>query len=174
MSSHVFRGRVWKFGDNVTTDEIIPGRYRFKTDDIGEWAKHVLEGADPEFPKKVRPGDVVVAGKNFGSGSSREPAPLVIKHAGISAVIAKSFARIFFRNAINVGLPVVICEQLPDVTEAGDVVEVDLEKGMVRNLTKSVEFAATKIPNFLMQILMDGGLVEHIRKRGGAVWQDIG
>ncbi len=151
-------GRVWKFGDNIDTDVIIPGKY-LRTTDMAVFASHVLEGIDPEFPKKVKKGDIIVAGRNFGCGSSREQAPLALKHAGISCVVAESFARIFFRNAINVGLPII--EAKIDCKE-GDIIEIDLEKGVVKREGKN--YPATRLPDFLREILADGGLVEHRKK----------
>jgi len=151
-------GRVWKFGDNIDTDVIIPGKY-LRTTDMNVFASHVLEGIDPEFPKKVKTGDIIVAGKNFGCGSSREQAPLALKHAGIACIVAESFARIFFRNAINVGLPII--ETKIDCAE-GDIIEIDLGNGIVKNNDET--FSATKLPDFLREILADGGLVEHRKK----------
>ncbi len=160
----VLRGRVWKFGDNISTDHIIPGRYYHLRSNLPELAKHVMEDADPEFPKKVKPGDFIVAGKNFGMGSSREHAAIVIKLANVSAVIAKSFARIFFRNAINNGLPVVIADT--DKIDNGDELEVDLEKGIIRNLTKNIEIKIQPLPEVMLDILKEGGIVEYIKKHG--------
>ncbi|MFZ3169838.1 MAG: homoaconitase small subunit [Candidatus Methanoperedens sp.] len=151
-------GKAWKFGDNIDTDVIIPGKY-LRTTDMNVFASHVMEGIDPEFPKKVRKGDIIVAGKNFGCGSSREQAPLALKYAGIACIVAESFARIFFRNAINVGLPII--EARIDCKE-GDNIEIDLEKGIVKNNGKT--YPATKLPDFLREILADGGLVEHRKK----------
>ncbi|HHV63129.1 MAG TPA: 3-isopropylmalate dehydratase small subunit [Firmicutes bacterium] len=157
-------GRAHRFGDNVNTDYIISGKYKFKTLDMNELAKHVMEDLDPEFYNKVREGDFIVAGRNFGCGSSREQAPLAIKHARIGAVIARSFARIFYRNAINKGLPVVECDtsQIDD----GDELEVDLGRGVVRDLTKGIEISAKPLPPVMLKILSDGGLVEHFKKYG--------
>ena len=152
-------GRVWKFGDNIDTDVIIPGKY-LRTTDMSVFAAHVMEGINPQFSQKVKKGDIIVAGKNFGCGSSREQAPLALKHAGISCIVARSFARIFFRNAINVGLP--IMEAGIDCEE-GDTVEIDLEKGLVKNRNQA--YAGTKLPDFLLDILIDGGLVEHRKKK---------
>ena len=163
----VLRGRAHKFGDDVNTDYIISGKYKFKTLDMSELARHVFEDIDPDFVKRLRLGDFVVAGRNFGCGSSREQAPLALKHAGVGAVLAKSFARIFFRNAINTGLPVVECDT--DGIEDGDELEVDLERGMVRNLTKGTEIPIRPLPKVMLRILQDGGLVEHIRKHGDFV-----
>lgn len=152
-------GRVWKFKDNIDTDVIIPGKY-LRTTDMSVFASHVMEGIDPEFPKKVKKGDIIVAGKNFGCGSSREQAPLALKHAGVACIVAESFARIFFRNAINVGLPII--EVAPECHE-GDIIEIDLEKGIVKTGDRS--YTCTKLPDFLREILADGGLVEHHKKK---------
>ena len=161
------RGKVWKFGDDVSTDHITPGRYYHLRSNMPELAKHVMEDADPEFPKKMKAGDFIVAGKNFGMGSSREHAPLAIKIAGVSAVIAKSFARIFYRNAINVGLPVLIADT--DEIEAGDEIEVNLSSGAIRNITKGIEIPTTPLPEIMIKILNEGGLVEYVKKRGDLV-----
>jgi methanogen homoaconitase small subunit len=152
-------GRVWKFGDDIDTDVIIPGKY-LRTKDMQVFAAHAMEGIDPEFAKKVKPGDIIVAGTNFGCGSSREQAPLALKYAGVACIIAKSFARIFFRNAINVGLP--LLEADIDCQE-GDKVKVDLLKGEVTVPEKGA-FKGNKLPDFLLEILTDGGLVEHRKK----------
>ncbi|MCL0032556.1 3-isopropylmalate dehydratase small subunit [Peptococcaceae bacterium] len=159
-------GNAHKFNlDDINTDYIISGKYKFKTLDMKELAKHVMEDLDPEFYSKINEGDFIVAGNNFGCGSSREQAPLAIKNAGISAVIAKSFARIFYRNAINTGLPVVECDT--DKIEAGDRLEVDLKKGVVRNITKNIEIKTNPLPSVMIKILNDGGLIAHFRKYGG-------
>ena len=152
-------GKVWKFGDNIDTDLIIPGKH-LRTTDMSVFAAHAMEGIDPGFSKKVQNGDIIVAGKNFGCGSSREQAPLALKHAGIACVVAESFARIFFRNAINVGLPII--EAKPDCDE-GDIIEIDLEEGNVKN--KDNTYPGSKLPDFLRDILADGGLVEHRKKK---------
>lgn len=151
-------GKAWKFGDNIDTDVIIPGKY-LRTTDMSVFAAHAMEGVDPLFSQKVKTGDIIVAGGNFGCGSSREQAPLALKHAGVACVVAESFARIFFRNAINVGLPII--EAKIDCEE-GEIIEIDLENGIVRSGKKKV-FAA-KLPFFLREILADGGLVEHRKK----------
>jgi len=156
--NNIISGKAWKFGDNVDTDVIIPGKY-LRTTDMNVFASHVMEGIDPLFSQKVRKGDIIVAGKNFGCGSSREQAPLALKYAGIACIVAESFARIFFRNAINVGLPII--EARIDCEE-GDNIEIDLEKGIVKNNGKT--YPATKLPDFLREILADGGLVEHRKK----------
>ncbi len=160
----ILRGRVWKFGDNVSTDHITPGRYFHLRSNIEELAKHIMEDADPNFMNKFRPGDLIAAGRNFGCGSSREHAPLALKVAGVSAVLAKSFARIFFRNAINVGLPVLIVDT--DGINEGDYLEVDLLRGIVRDVTKNLELRAKPLPDFTLKILECGGLVEYIKKYG--------
>ena len=158
------KGRAWKFGDNITTDHIIPGRYYHLRSYPEKLAEHLMEDADPEFVRKIKPGDFIVAGKNFGMGSSREHAPMVIKLNKISAVLAKSFARIFYRNAINVGLPVLIINT--DPIETGDELEVDFKDGKVRILNKDLELQAKPLPDVMLRILEDGGLVEHIKKHG--------
>ncbi len=160
----ILKGRAWKFGDDISTDHITPGRYFHLRSNIEELAKHVMEDADPDFMKKFRPGDFIVAGKNFGMGSSREHAPLALKVAGVSAVLAKSFARIFYRNAINVGLPVLMVDT--DPIDSGDELEVDLAKGVVRDLTKGMEMKAKPLPEIMIRILEEGGLVEFVKKHG--------
>jgi 3-isopropylmalate/(R)-2-methylmalate dehydratase small subunit len=163
------KGRVWKFGDDISTDLIIAGKYKFQTIDFDELAKHAMEGADPDFAQKVSKGDLIVAGKNFGCGSSREQAPVVLKRAGVSAIIAKSFARIFYRNSLNVGLPLVECPEAVDKIKAGQTVEISLSGGLV--LAGGETFSFKPIPAFLMEILKDGGLVEHYKKRGSFPWE---
>lgn len=149
------KGRVWIFGNDVDTDVIIPGKY-LRTTDMQVFADHVLEGIDPTFPAKVKKGDIIVAGDNFGCGSSREQAPLALKYAGVSCVVARYFARIFFRNAINVGLPLIEA----DVTcKEGDEVEIDLPRGTVT--VNGKVYQGNKLPDFLLEILTDGGLVAH-------------
>ncbi|MCK9222445.1 MAG: 3-isopropylmalate dehydratase small subunit [Limnochordia bacterium] len=158
------QGEAWKFGDNISTDHIAPGRLFHLRSNLPELAKHVLEDADPDFAKKVQKGDFVVGGSNFGLGSSREHAPTIIKLAGVSAVLAKSFARIFFRNAINVGLPVLICDT--DQIQQGDELEVDLEMGRILNKTQNVTLEFSPLPPVMLQILQDGGLAAHVQKHG--------
>lgn len=160
----ILKGKTWKFGDDISTDLIAPGRYFHLRSNLPELAKHVLEDADPQFASKMNKGDFVVGGNNFGLGSSREHAPTIIKLAGVSAVLAKSFARIFFRNAINVGLPVLICET--DKIDQEDSLEVDLAKGTIRNLTKDIELRFSPLPQVMITILNDGGLAAHIQKHG--------
>jgi len=158
------KGKVHKFGNDVNTDYIISGRHKFKTLDMRELAKHVMEDLDPEFYSKVSKGDFIVAGKNFGCGSSREQAPLAIINADISAVIAKSFARIFYRNCINTGLPLIECDT--DQIANGDELEVDLQQGVLHNRTQNIDIAITPLPPVMLKILSDGGLVEHFKKYG--------
>ncbi|MFZ5647631.1 MAG: 3-isopropylmalate dehydratase small subunit [Bacillota bacterium] len=161
----IYTGKAHKFGDDVNTDYIISGKYKFKTLDMKELAKHVMEDLDPDFYNKVSHGDFIVAGSNFGCGSSREQAPLAIKHANISAVLAKSFARIFYRNCINTGLPVVECDT--DLIGSGDVIEADLAKGIIINITTGTEIPVKPLPGVMIKILNDGGLAPHFRKYGG-------
>ena len=163
-SAGVLRGKAHKFGDDVSTDLITPGRLVHLRSNLPELAKHVLEDADPEFAKKVQKGDFVVGGRNFGLGSSREHAPTVIKLAGVSAVLAKSFARIFFRNAINIGLPAIECDT--DRIAPGDSLAVDLAGGVVRNVTQGTSIAFAPWPPVMRKILDDGGLLEHVKKHG--------
>jgi 3-isopropylmalate/(R)-2-methylmalate dehydratase small subunit len=160
----ILRGKAHKFGDSISTDHIIPGRYASLRSNLPELAKHVLEDADPAFVKKVKPGDFVVGGSNFGLGSSREHAPLVIKMAGVSAILAKSAARIFFRNAINLGLPVLICNT--DEIDDGDELEIDLAGGTVRDRTNGSVLTFGRIPEVMLRILNEGGLIPYIQKRG--------
>jgi 3-isopropylmalate dehydratase, small subunit len=159
------QGKVHKFANDVNTDYIISGRHKFKTLDMKELAKHVMEDLDPEFYSKVEAGDFIVAGTNFGCGSSREQAPLAILNANISAVIAKSFARIFYRNCINTGLPLVECDT--DKIDEGDELKVDLAGGVLHNVTKDVDIPITPLPSVMLKILNEGGLVEHFKKYGG-------
>jgi 3-isopropylmalate dehydratase small subunit len=161
MSTYV--GRAHVYGDNIDTDRIIPGKYT-KTLDLSDLAAHVLEDVDPEFSQRVRPGDILVAGDNFGAGSSREQAPLAIKTAGVSVVVANSFARIFYRNAINIGLPVVEVGQ--HQIKDGHEVEVDLDRGLVIDRTAGERYRATKMPEVMVQILNAGGLVNYLRQHG--------
>ena len=158
------KGKVHKYGANVDTDAIIPARY-LNVSEPEELAQHCMENIDSEFLNRVESGDIIVADTNFGCGSSREHAPLAIKAAGISCVIAKSFARIFFRNAINIGLPLLECTEAVDSTEAGDILEVDLATGEVRNITRDKTFIAEPYPDFMMGIINVGGLVEYTRKK---------
>jgi len=157
-------GEVHKYGADVNTDVIIPARY-LNISEPAELAKHCMEDIDEDLVKKVKPGDIIMATTNFGCGSSREHAPLAIKASGISCVIAKSFARIFFRNAINIGLPLLECDEAVDKTEAGDTLEVDLSNGRIKNLTKSMDFRAKPYPDFMAELISAGGLIEYTKKR---------
>ena len=156
------KGKCWKFGDNINTDEIIPARY-LNTIDTKELASHCMEDADPYFTKKAKQGDVIVAGENFGCGSSREHAPIAIKAAGISSVIAKSFARIFFRNAINIGLPIFECPDAAEQIREGDEIEVNLETGEIMNITSKKRFKFEPFPPELREIIQAGGLMNFVK-----------
>ncbi len=158
------KGKAWKFGDNISTDHIAPGRLFHLRTNLPELAKHVLEDADPDFAKNMTTGDFVVGGNNFGLGSSREHAPQVLKIAGVNAVLAKSFARIFFRNAINIGLLAVECDT--EKINQGDEIELDLSQGIIKNLTQKTEIEITPLPEVMIKILNDGGLAKHIEKNG--------
>ena len=164
-NSGILTGRSFKFGDDISTDLIAPGRLFHLRSDLPELAKHVLEDADPEFAGKVKPGDFVVGGRNFGLGSSREHAPLIMKMAGVGAVLAKSFARIFFRNSINVGLPALICDT--DKIDEGDILEIDLKKGIIDNKTRNLKLQFNPLPEVMIKILNDGGLASHITRNKG-------
>jgi 3-isopropylmalate/(R)-2-methylmalate dehydratase small subunit len=157
-------GTAIKFGDNVDTDVILPGKYLVLIDPY-ELAKHAMEGLDPAFPEKAKNGVIVVGGKNFGCGSSREQAPLALKYSGVKCVLAESFARIFFRNAINIGLPVIEHKGISTAINNGDEVAVDFEAGTIQNLTQGKSFQAVKLPPFIIEILTDGGLIENLRRR---------
>jgi 3-isopropylmalate/(R)-2-methylmalate dehydratase small subunit len=160
------QAKAFKYGDDINTDYIISGKYKFKSNDMVAMAVHAMEELDPEYFNKVSPnGGFLVAGKNFGMGSSREQAPLVLINSNTKAVLAKSFARIFYRNAINTGLPVVECDT--DQIDDGDELDVDLQGGVVRNLTKGTEITFAPLPPVMAQLLADGGLVEHFKKHGG-------
>ena len=156
------KGRVWKYGDNVDTDVIIPARY-LNVSTAAELAEHCMEDLDPAFVRQVQPGDVIMGGSNFGCGSSREHAPLAIKAAGVGCVIAKSFARIFFRNAINIGLPILSCPEAVEATQAGQTLEVELETGAIRNLDTGATFQAEPFPPFMLDLIRAGGLVEYTK-----------
>lgn len=161
-----FTGKVWKFGNDVNTDEIIPARYLSLVKGP-LLAEHVMEDADPKFPSKVQKGDIIVAGKNFGCGSSREHAPVAIKAAGVSCVIAHSFARIFFRNAFNTGLLIFECPAAAEALNEGDVIEVDAEGGTITNTRTGATFEVAPIPPFMKELLRNGGLIEHLKKQQG-------
>lgn len=157
-------GRAFKFGDGISTDHIIPGKYAYLRSNLPELAKHVMEDADPTFASRVKPGDFIVGGSNFGLGSSQEHAPLVIKMAGVKAILAKSVARIFFRNAINLGLPVLICNT--DEISDGDTLEIDLQAGTITDKTNGKRLTFGKIPEVMLRILDEGGLLLYIEKHG--------
>ena len=160
----MLKGRAFKFGDNISTDHIIPGRFAHLRSNLPELAKHVMEDADPTLVSRVKAGDFIVAGSNFGLGSSREHAPLVIKMAGVRAILAKSVARIFFRNAINLGLPVLICDT--SLIDDGDELEVDLAAGTVNDITNGNQLTFNQIPKVMLRILDEGGLIPYIQKYG--------
>jgi 3-isopropylmalate/(R)-2-methylmalate dehydratase small subunit len=160
----VISGKVVKFGDNVDTDVILPGKYLVLINPE-ELAQHAMEGLYSNFPDKAKTGPILVAGKNFGCGSSREQAPLALKHAGVKCVLAESFARIFFRNAINIGLPVLECRNLASKIDEGDEITVDLEAGKIQNLAKNTILTTAQLPSFILEILSDGGLIENLRRK---------
>lgn len=163
MSTAIIRGRVWKYGHGVNTDVIFPGKYTYTVTGPAEMARHALEDLDPDFAANVRPGDVIVAGKNWGNGSSREQAVTCLVQAGVGAVIAVSFARIWYRNAINNGLPALTCPQAVAALNTGDTVEVDLPAGLIR--CRAGEFAFPPFPASVQAILADGGLIPHLKKQ---------
>ena len=158
------KGKAFKFGDGISTDHIAPGRLFHLRSNLEEFSKHVLEDADPEFASKMQKGDFVVGGNNVGLGSSREHAPQIIKIAGVGAVIAKSFARIFYRNAINIGLLLIECDT--DKIDAGDELELDVKNGILTDVTKNIEIKITPLPDVMIKLLNDGGLIEHLKKHG--------
>ena len=160
----IFKGKVWKFGDNIDTDAIIPARY-LNTSDPAELAKHCMEDADADFIKKMKPGDIILGGENFGCGSSREHAPIAIKAAGVSCVVAKSFARIFFRNAFNMGLPIFESKELADAVDEGKEIVIDSNRGLITLSGSDQTFPISPIPPFMEQLLADGGLMKHIAKK---------
>ena len=157
-------GSAIKLGNNTGTDVILPGKYLVLTNPM-DLAKHAMEGLDSSFPQKAGKGIVIVAGKNFGCGSSREQAPLALKYAGVKCVVAESFARIFFRNAINIGLPVIECKGISTAVDSGDEVAVDFDSGEIRNISKGKALSGVKLPSFIQQILADGGLIENLQRR---------
>ncbi|HUY11538.1 MAG TPA: 3-isopropylmalate dehydratase small subunit [Candidatus Dormibacteraeota bacterium] len=158
------RGRAHTYGKNVDTDVIIPGKYCSIVDQA-ELGTHAMEGIDPEFASRVKPGDIIVADSNFGCGSSREVAPIAIKGAGVSAVVAKSFARIFYRNAINIGLPILECPEAVDAISAGDEIEIDAAAGTIRNVTRNAEYHAAEFPPFMRSLIEAGGLIPYVERR---------
>jgi 3-isopropylmalate/(R)-2-methylmalate dehydratase small subunit len=157
------KGRVFKYGDDINTDVIFPGKYTYTISDPQEMAQHALEDLDPEFTEKVHKGDIIVAGKYFGCGSSREQAVTCLKEAGISVIIAESFARIYYRNCINSGLPPLVLKDTSEFSD-GDEVEVTVETGKIRNLTSGKTYTVTPLPPFVMEIIDDGGLIPHLKK----------
>lgn len=159
----IIKGRVWKFKDNIDTDVIIPARY-LNTSDSKELALHCMEDYDPKFTKKLDRGDIIVAGKNFGCGSSREHAPIALKAAGVSCIIAKSFARIFFRNAINIGLPIFESEEVVDQCSEGDILELDTVQGVIKNLSKDKVYKTNLLPEFIQKIITLGGLRKYVKE----------
>jgi len=159
------KGKVWRFGDNISTDHIIPGRFYHLRSNLDELKKHVFDDIAPGFYKKISKGDIIVGGSNFGLGSSREHAPLIIKMAGIDAIVAKSFARIFYRNAINVGLAAIICDV--DDAQEGDILEIRVDEGILFNITKKTEKRFSPLPRIMMDILKEEGLDKYIKKYGG-------
>jgi 3-isopropylmalate/(R)-2-methylmalate dehydratase small subunit len=158
------KGKVIKFGDNVDTDVILPGPYLVHTDP-NELAKHAMAGLDLNFPEKAADGVIVVGGKNFGCGSSREQAPIALKYSGVKCVLAESFARIFYRNSITIGLPVLVCSGVSSEVKEGDALAVNLQSGKVEDETNGSVLEATRLPEFIMEILDDGGLIEHLKRR---------
>ncbi len=160
----ILNGKTWKFGDDVDTDAIIPARY-LNTFDPKELAAHVMEDADKDFPHKLKAGDLIVGGKNFGCGSSREHAPIAIKAAGIQAVIAKSFARIFYRNAFNIGLPIFESVEASDKIKEGDIIEINADIGIIKNLSRNEEYPVKPIPPFMQELISAGGLIEWTKRR---------
>lgn len=162
----ILKGKAWKFKDNINTDEIIAAKY-LNIHEPAELGQHCMETLDPEFPKKINKGDIIVAGSNFGCGSSREHAPVAIKGCGISGVLAKGFARIFFRNSINIGLPILECKDAPDDIEEGNEIEINLEKGEIRNLTKNKVYKSQPFPKFMEGIVQEGGLLNYLKKHYG-------
>jgi len=160
----MLKGKVHKYGADVNTDVIVPARY-LSLSEPAELAEHCMEDIDTEFRSRVKPGDIIMATTNFGCGSSREHAPLAIKAIGISCIIARSFARIFFRNAVNIGLPLLECEEAVSQTEAGDILDVNLSSGQIKNRTKGLTFTARPYPDFMAELIAAGGLIEHTKQR---------
>ena len=162
MIAHFIEGRVWKYGDNINTDVIFPGKYTYTVHDPAEMAKIALVGLDSEFAKRVKKNDIIVAGKNFGCGSSREQAAFCLKYAGVGAVIAKSFSRLFFRNSLNTALPAIESKDLFDLVKNGDVLKIDFQKGIIEINNKEITFAP--LPKEILKIFEAGGLVEYVRR----------
>jgi 3-isopropylmalate/(R)-2-methylmalate dehydratase small subunit len=160
----ILKGKVWNFGDDIDTDAIIPARY-LNTSDPAELASHLMEDADKDFPGKVKAGDILVAGKNFGCGSSREHAPIAIKAAGVQAVVARTFARIFYRNAFDIGLPIFESPEASEAIKQGQEIEINADKGTIKNLTTGAEYIAKPIPPFMQELIAAGGLIEWTKKK---------
>ncbi|MEM2994851.1 MAG: 3-isopropylmalate dehydratase small subunit [Candidatus Bathyarchaeia archaeon] len=167
MKNLIVKGKVWKFGDNINTDLIIAGKYKYDTLDMKEMAKHAFEAIRPEFAKLAKEGDIIVAGRNLGAGSSREQAPLVLKALGIKTIVAESFARIFFRNAINSGLLALECNGISTAVDEGDVIQINLTTGTIENTTKKVTLKFKPLPKLFLDIFNEGGLVPYVKKHGG-------
>jgi len=172
MVDRIVSRNIHFFGDNISTDLIIPGKYKFKTTDAKELAQHAMEGADPDFSKKAEEGDVIIGGDNFGCGSSREQAPLALVGLGIKAILAKSFARIFYRNALNLGLPVIENRQAVEDLAPGDTLEIDFKKGAIRNIRLDKTYPIKPLPPFLLEMLEADGLVAYYKKYGRLPWQE--
>jgi 3-isopropylmalate/(R)-2-methylmalate dehydratase small subunit len=164
------KGRAWVFGDNINTDIIIPFRFKSRTNDPYEMAKYAMYGFDPDFHKKISPGDIIIAGRNFGGGSSREQAPVALKYAGISAVISESFARIFYRNAFTIGLPALEIPEIKGKIHQGDELQVDVTNFIAKNVETNETFQARKVPEFMREMLLEGGLVEYYKKYKQFPW----
>jgi 3-isopropylmalate/(R)-2-methylmalate dehydratase small subunit len=166
----ILQGKAWVFGDDINTDIIMPFRFKSRTNDPNEMAKYAMYGIDPDFPKKIGKGDILVAGRNFGGGSSREQAPVALKYAGISAIVAESFARIFYRNAFSIGLPALEVQGIKDQTVQGDVLVINLGQFTVTNTRLGNNFQAKSVPDFMKKMLLDGGLVEYFKKNQKFPW----
>lgn len=166
MTGMKLSGRAWRFGDDVNTDLIMPGKY-LELVDPEEMALHAMEGIDPRFVEKIQEGDILVGGRNFGCGSSREQAPLALKHSGVGAVVAESFARIFYRNAINVGLPALECRGIAEAVEEGDTLEIDVDEGTIVDEDNGIRLKFSPMPGFMVDVLKEGGLVPYMRKQMG-------
>ena len=169
-TNRILKGKAWSFGDNINTDIIIPFRFKSRTNDPHEMAKYAMYGLDPDFHKKISKGDIVVAGRNFGGGSSREQAPVALKYAGISAVVAESFARIFYRNAFTIGLPAMEVPEIKEKVNQGDELKIDIIKFTVENSRTKDIFQARKVPEFMQQMLLEGGLVEYYKMHKRFPW----
>jgi 3-isopropylmalate/(R)-2-methylmalate dehydratase small subunit len=169
-TTRILKGKTWLFGDNINTDIIIPFRFKSRTNDPHEMAKYAMYGLDADFHKKISNGDIIVAGRNFGGGSSREQAPVALKYAGISAVVAESFARIFYRNAFTIGLPAIEIPEIEEKVNQGDELKIDIIKFTVENSRTKDIFQAQKVPEFMQQMLLEGGLVEYYKMHKRFPW----